>query len=80
MLKCVNNVQKLHDRKESVESDIKQSKSDDSSDKGDDENEKDSLPITQEDNKESVTVTKKLSEDKVSMQDVVEDTQKNAVK
>eukprot|EP00957_Ditylum_brightwellii_P175129 13333873-Ditylum_brightwellii.AAC.1 len=80
MLKCVNNFQKSHDMKESVESNAKQSKINNSSDKEDDGNEEDLLPITQEDNKESATVTNKLSEDKVSIQDAIEDKQKNSMK
>eukprot|EP00957_Ditylum_brightwellii_P069012 5238664-Ditylum_brightwellii.AAC.1 len=70
MLKCVNNVQKENDRKWPAESDSEHSKSEDSLDyeNKENDNEEDSLPITQDDNKESETVTKELSEDKMSMQ------------
>eukprot|EP00957_Ditylum_brightwellii_P114353 8719395-Ditylum_brightwellii.AAC.1 len=82
MIKIVNNVQKLNNKKGSAESDSENSKSNDSSDEEDEENENkgDTLPIAQDNNNDSETVTKELSEDKTSVQVVIEDKQKNLMK
>eukprot|EP00957_Ditylum_brightwellii_P024414 1843050-Ditylum_brightwellii.AAC.1 len=81
MIKHTIYPQKLSDKKVTAESesDSDNSYSNELSDDEEeqDNNEENPLPITQDETTDSETVTKELSEDKTSMQVVIEDKQKN---
>eukprot|EP00957_Ditylum_brightwellii_P206521 15348820-Ditylum_brightwellii.AAC.1 len=82
MIKSAINPQKLCNKKVTAESDSKNSKSNNLSDEEDEQNDNkdNTLPITHDENNDLEIVTKELSEDKTSMQVVIEYKQENLMK